>query len=267
MMKNIKSFLALLLCVILAFSFGGCSSDKVETPENEETTKEKASSENNIPDENLTIDSIQGNDEVVSQEPETPTEITPVDEAEIFVSNKYSLEGTVTNNTDSMKVRITTDGNNLSYVTSMQIDYNQEIEFGMLLIDKTSYLYLPSQKKYTELSEEIITMLGIGDVFDISEFNSVINSDDEPQEKTVTETEINGQSGICTTYLFDTETVKLYSVNNRLIRIEQYDAGAQEITIEVDSITADVPSEVFALDSLEKTDAAEFFFSLMNFGG
>ncbi len=183
---------------------------------------------------------------------------------DVFLTNKYYLEGTVYSGSDGIPVKLATDGKNLQFTTDFAVDQSK-IVFGLIVLDEVTYVTLPSQKKYTKLSKELLGMMDMEDVISVTEFQTIKDGEDEQGKVTQLKVTINGAAGLCTIYTFQDTTIKLYSIGDKLVQIENFDEnGVKTMIIEVDSISAQIPSDQLTLKGLEEAGAASFFSSLIS---
>ena len=261
MKVKIKSVSTIFLCIILLFSFVSCSSETTdninkETDVSSEKTETTVNAENKTEKETAEIASETGTAE------ETTTGNRLKTGLDIFLSNKYYIEGYVVNNGEKMQIKLASDDNRLGYRTMIQYSM---IETGIILLDNVPYFYIPSEKIYTEINDEFLQKIGLGSSFDVSEFTIDSGTKDEMTDFIQEEIYIEEQTGIRTTCVFDTSKVILYSVGNELTEIEQYDLyGNKGLTIEIDNITSDIPSDMLTLDNYKNTDASRIISVIIN---
>ena len=183
---------------------------------------------------------------------------------DIFLTNKYYLEGTVYSGSDGIPVKLATDGKNLQFTTDFAVEQSK-IVFGLAVLDDVTYVTLPTQKKYTKLSKELLGMMDMEDVISVTEFQTIKDGEDEQGKATQLSVTINGAAGLCTIYTFQDTTIKLYSIGDKLVQIENFDEnGVKTMIIEVDNISAQIPSDQLTLKGLEEAGAASFFSSLIS---
>ncbi len=183
---------------------------------------------------------------------------------DIFLTNKYYLEGTVYSGSDGIPVKLATDGKNLQFTTDFAVEQSK-IVFGLAVLDDVTYVTLPTQKKYTKLSKELLGMMDMEDVISVTEFQTIKDGEDEQGKVTQLRVSINGTAGLCTIYTFQDTTIKLYSIGDKLVQIENFDEnGVKTMIIEVDNISAQIPSDQLTLKGLEEAGAASFFSSLIS---
>ncbi len=183
---------------------------------------------------------------------------------DIFLTNKYYLEGTVYSGSDGIPVKLATDGKNLQFTTDFAVEQSK-IVFGLAVLDDVTYVTLPTQKKYTKLSKELLGMMDMEDVISVTEFQTIKDGENEQGKVTQLRVTINGTAGLCTIYTFQDTTIKLYSIGDKLVQIENFDEnGVKTMIIEVDNISAQIPSDQLTLKGLEEAGAASFFSSLIS---
>lgn len=183
---------------------------------------------------------------------------------DVFLSNKYYLEGVVYSGSDGIPVKLATDGKNLQFTTDFAVEQSK-IVFGLIVLDDLTYVTLPESKKYTKLSDDLLGMMDMEDIVSVSEFQSIQGENNEDGKVTQNKVTINGEAGLCTTYTFQDTTVKLYSIGDKLVQVENYDEkGVRTMIIEVSSISAQIPSNQLTLKGLEEVGATSFFSSLIS---
>ena len=206
-----------------------------------------------------------GNENVQSdikiEEGETTVENNLGTGVELFIAGKYYLEGTIYSDGEAMPVSMATDGINVQLTANIS-----GLSFGVLVLGDKTYAVLPRTNEYTELSDMLIKALGIEDSISISEFQDIRNEDTSDDVADVTQyaVTINGDPGLCTIYTYDDTIVKLYSIGDKLIQVENYDlSGAMTMQIVVDSITSQIPSTQLTLKGLEEASVTSFIKSFM----
>lgn len=244
--KTFVAVIAILLC--MSFLFAGCDS----TPEG----GVEHASEDSMPVGNENVQS-----DIKIEEGETTVENNLGTGVELFISGKYYLEGTIYSDGEAMPVAMSTDGTNVQLTANIS-----GLSFGVLVLGDKTYAVLPRTNQYTELSDMLIKALGIEDSISVSEFQDIRNEDpgDDSAEITQYAVTINGDPGLCTIYTYDDTIVKLYSIGDKLIQVENYDlSGAMTMQIVIDSITSQIPSTQLTLKGLEEASVTSFIKSFM----
>lgn len=183
---------------------------------------------------------------------------------EIFLTNKYYLSGTVySGGEEPIPVKLATDGTNLQFTTDFAVE-DMKISFGIVVIDDVTYVTLPGEKKYAELSDTLLAMMDMEDIISVSEFQTIKEGEDEQASISQYSVTINGEAGLCTVYTFQDTVIKLYSIGDKLIQIENFDENDQvTMQIVVDSITGQIPSDQLTLKGLEEASPTSFFSALI----
>ena len=248
--KTISVIFALLLCVSVLFT--GCN--KGETPQGGVVDMQNY-------DENAPV---VVKPEISIQEGETVAEVQLGAGVEAFISNAYYLEGNIYSGSEgAMPVKLATDGKNLQFTTDFAIEDTAKIVFGVIVLDEKTYVTLPEKKQYTELSDTLLKMLDMDSFMSAAEFQT-IKGDEESGTVTYTKVTINGQEGLCTTYTYADSIVKLYSIGDQLIEVDNCNMeGVPTMIIEVKSITSQIPSDQLTLKGLTQASATSFFASLI----
>lgn len=182
-------------------------------------------------------------------------------QVQTFISNKYYLKGTIYSSGSAMKATIATDGKNYHVTPSIS-----GISIGVLILDDSTYLIQPDAKIYTELSDTLVKALGIDEEFDVAELTnfSVDDVDNTVSKINQSAVTINGEAGICNEYVYDEITVRLYSIGDKLIQVDNYNAeGVLTMQIVVDDIVDAIPSTQLTLKGLEKASVTNFISSFM----
>lgn len=244
MKKTFIAIVAVLLCFV--FVFVGCNSSDKPTGN---------IVDNSQPDEQekLVFSDIE------IKEGETVAEALGA-EVELFQSGVYFLEGTIYSSGEAMPVRLATDGTNVELTATVS-----GMSFGILVLEDATYVIQPSAKIYTELSDALIKALGIDDSFNVSEFQSIRDEDnDEKANIKQLAVTINGENGLCTEYFYEDTYVKLYSIGDKLVQVENFDAdGTLTMQIVVDSITSQIPSDQLTLKGLTQASVTSFISSFV----
>lgn len=198
--------------------------------------------------------------EIKIEEGETTVENDLGTGVELFIGGKYYLEGTIYSDGEAMPVAMATDGVNVQLTANIS-----GISFGVLVLEESTYAILPKVNQYTELSDMLIKALGIEDSISVSEFQNIRNEEgDDSADITQYAVTINGDPGLCTIYTYDDTVVKLYSIGDKLIQVENYDLdGTMTMQIVVDSITSQIPSTQLTLKGLEEASVTSFIKSFM----
>ncbi len=248
MKKTICAVLAILFCVTVLFAGCGDNStpggvvDNSNIVENPVANNSNAQSDIKIEEGESTVQNELG---------------TGVD---LFIGGKYYLEGTIYSEGEAMPVAMATDGTNVQLTANIS-----GISFGVLVLGDKTYAILPKANTYTELSQMLINALGIEDSISISEFQDIRNEDSDAEaDITQYAVTINGDAGLCTIYTYDDTVVKLYSIGDRLIQVENYDlSGNMTMQIVVDSITSQIPSNQLTLKGIEEASVTSFIKAFM----
>lgn len=238
MKKTIIAVISCLLC--MSFLFAGCDSSEGGVVENT--------------DVNVVTNSNAQSD-IRIEEGETTVETNLGTGVELFIAGKYYLEGTIYSEGEAMPVAMATDGVNVQLTANIS-----GLSFGILVAEDKTYAILPKANTYTELSDMLIKALGIEDSISVSEFQNIRNEEiDNTADITQYAVTINGDPGLCTIHTYDDTVVKLYSIGDKLIQVENYDAnGTMTMQIVVDSITSQIPSNQLTVKGLEEASVTSF---------
>lgn len=245
MKKSFIAILAVMLCFV--FVFAGCnSSDK--------PTGNIVDNSDPVEQEKLVFSDIK------IEEGETVAESNLGAEVELFQSGVYYLEGTIYSSGEAMPVLLATDGTNVELTATVS-----GMSFGILVLEDATYVIQPNAKIYTELSDALIKALGIDDSFNVSEFQSIRDEEnDETAKIKQMAVTINGENGLCTEYIYEDTFVKLYSIGDKLVQVENYDMdGTLSMQIVVDSITSQIPSDQLTLKGLSQASVTSFISSFV----
>lgn len=247
---------ALVMCVAVVFT--GCS--------------DNANNANGSVEDNQDFDDFMADDAVGDMrsdneimEGETTVETHIPEEVELFVRGNYYIDGVIYSSGDAMKVQLATDGMNVHVTANVS-----GISFGMLVLDNTTYVVQPSAKIYTELSDALLSALGLDEGFSVEEFKSISDQIGEEEVYNLKQSKvtINGQPGICNEYNYDDASIKLYSIGEKLIQVDNYDKdGVLTMQIVIDKITSTIPSDQLTLKGLEKASITTFISSFFSLAG
>lgn len=254
MKKKLSVLLALMLVIALVFT--GCKKeDKLAGTVEDNPADVVVDNDNN----NNGIGSVKSDIQI--EEGESIVEKHVAKDVQTFLTGHYTLKGTIYSADTATPWTIATDGKNYHVTTS-----SQGLSFGVLIIDDVTYLVQPSAKTYTELTDMLLKTLGLEEDFDISELTNfnvedIDNTISKINQSAVT---INGQEGVCNEYFYDEISAKLYSIGDKLIQIDNYDAdGALTMQIVVDEISPDIAPDTLTLNGLEKASITSFISSIM----
>ncbi len=233
--KSIVASIALLLCFSFVFAGCGRSSGSVE----QESTQPFMQSDNNI---------VMGEDTSVP-ESELGKDVT------VFMAGKYYIDGTIYTDGQAMPMKLATDGNNVE----MNATYSN-INVGFLYLDDKTYIVIPQTGEYTELNETLLKIIGIDSkTLSMDEFTALKDEKNDVPTVTQYNVTINGEPGLCSYYTYDDTIVRLYSIGDKLIQIENYDAnGTLTMQIAVNSITSEIPSNQMTLKGRTEVSALSF---------
>lgn len=247
MKKTISVILALMLCIAIAFT--GCSDDanggSVEDQSGEAVVEG--------------LGDVRSDNQI--EEGESVVEKYIGTQVELFIKGAYYLEGTIYSSGVAMPVKLATDGTNFHFTTT-----TSGVSIGVLVLDDVTYLIQPNANIYTELSDTLVKALGIEDEFDVSELTNfraedIDNTVSKINQSAVT---INGDAGLCNEYVYEETAVKLYSIGDKLIQVDNYDVdGTLTMQIVVDSIVETIPSTQLTLKGLEKASVTSFISSFI----
>ena len=233
MKRKLSVLLALMLVIALVFT--GCK--KEEKPAG---TVEDNPADVVVDNDNNGIGSVKSDIQI--EEGESIVEKHVAKDVQTFLTGHYTLKGTIYSDDAATPWTIATDGKNYHVTTS-----SQGLSFGVLIIDDVTYLVQPSAKTYTELTN-----------FKVEDIDNTIS---KINQSAVT---INGQEGVCNEYFYDEISAKLYSIGDKLIQIDNYDAdGALTMQIVVDEISPDIAPDTLTLNGLEKASITSFISSIM----
>lgn len=247
MKKTLSVILVLMLCIAVAFT--GCN--------NNEPTGGSVEDNSGVAVEEGLGD-VRSDNQI--EEGESIVEKYIGTQVELFIKGQYYLEGTIYSSQEKMPVKLATDGKNYHYTTTIS-----GMSLGVLILDGTAYLIEPNSSIYVELSEKLIKALGIQDEFDVTEITNfnpdeIDNTVSKINQSAVT---INGEKGICNEYVYEETTVKLYSIGDKLIQVDNYNEnGILSMQIVVDNIVETIPSNQLTLKGLEKVSITSFITSL-----
>lgn len=253
MKKLMCAVLALALC--MGFVLAGCGPED-DTPGSVSDNKSDGNTTNIVQNENTDTRS-----DIVIEELESVTQTTPGAEAELFTKGVYYLEGIIYSDEGKIPIQIATDITNMQFTMSL----SKKLGFGVLLLGDDTYAVLPSSKVYTEFSNNLLKYLGSGDSINVSEFQVIKNEGENGQmNMTQTAVTINGEPGLCTNYIYDDMYLKLYSIGDKLVQVETYEAnGTLSMQIVVNSITAQIPADQLTLKGFTQVSLPVFLSSMV----
>ncbi len=244
--KALYAILALVLCISVVFA--GCANNpdddvKGGVSENADTEEEAAVvlSDNKI------------------EEGEETSQADLGTEVELFIGGTYYLEGTIYSSGQALPAKLATDGKNVQCTTEVY-----GIRIGFLLLDDNTFITLPSENVYTELSQTLVSAIGIDD-FDVSELQG-LKPGEETEQATIKQfaVTINGDAGLCTEYSYKDSTIKLYSIGDKLVQVDNYDTtGKITMQMVISSIAKDIPSDQLTLKGLSDSSVTSFISSFM----
>ncbi|MBR5234558.1 MAG: hypothetical protein IKW03_10135 [Clostridia bacterium] len=248
MKKSICAVLAILLCMTVFFA--GCADN---------TTPGGVVDNSNAADAPV-VNNSNAQSDIKIEEGESTVQNNLGTGVDLFIGGKYYLEGTIYSEGEAMPVAMATDGTNVQLTANIS-----GISFGVLVLGDKTYAVLPKANTYTELSQMLINALGIEDSINVSEFQDIRNDQgDTDADITQYSVSINGDPGLCTIYTYDDTIVKLYSIGDKLIQVENYDlSGAMTMQIVVDSITSQIPSNQLTLKGIEEASVTSFIKAFM----
>ena len=255
-MKRILCVLfALVMCMAVVFT--GCGDD---------------TSSGSVMDDNQALDDFMSSDAVGDMrsdneimEGETTVETHIPEEVEVFVRGNYYVDGVIYSSGEAMKVQLSTDGLNVHVTAEVS-----GISFGMLVLDNTTYVIQPAAKIYTELSDALLSALGLDEGFSVEEFKAISDQIGENEVYNLKQSRvtINGEEGLCNEYNYDDASIKLYSIGEKLIQVDNYDAdGVLTMQIVIDEISSTIPSDQLTLKGLEKASITTFISSFFKLAG
>ncbi len=241
---------ALIMCMAIVFT--GCEDDSENVPG---SVEEDSGLDAFLADDS--VGDVRSDNQI--EEGETTVETYVPEEVEIFVRGSYYIDGTVYSSGSALATQIATDGTNVQLTASIS-----GIGFGMLVLDGSTYVIQPAANVYTELSDTLLSALGLEDSFSVSEFQSLADNVGEEEiynlkQSAVT---INGEAGLCNEYVYDDAVIKLYSIGDKLIQVDNYNSdGTLTMQIVINEISATIPSNQLTLKGLEKTSVTSFISS------
>ena len=257
MKKTICAILAAMLCMTVFFA--GCGDSSSTTP---------GGVVDNAVDENIQSAGDIVVPDLEIQEGETTVEDDLGADVEVFLTNQYYLEGTIYSpGAEPIPAKLAVDQNkNFQFTTDYSFE-DMKIAFGVAVLDGTTYMTLPEQKKYAELSDTLLAMLDMEDIADVSDFQMAGSTDNSLASISQYAVTINGEAGLRTVYTFEDTTFKLYSIGDRLIQIENIENNEVVMLILVDEISGQIPADQLSLKGLEKASPTSFFSALISAAG
>lgn len=250
MKKVFCSLTALLLCI--AFVFAGCS----------ETNAPGSVSENTDRDGQVVNANAGEKSAIVIEEGESVVETNLGAGVELFASGVYYLEGMIYSSDSPLPIALATDGENLQLETTVS-----DINIGVLVLGDKSYVIQPSKSQYTELSDTLIKVLGLEDTFNISELQGIKTSGDEDANAKIEQMSvtINGENGLCTTYIYEENSLKLYSIGDKLVQVDYYEKdGTLNMQLVIDEITGQIPADQLTLKGMNQVSVTNFMSSFVS---
>ncbi|MCD7775694.1 MAG: hypothetical protein LUH40_08950 [Clostridiales bacterium] len=251
MKRTVCILFALLMCFALVFT--GCNSSS-----NTGGSVSQADGDNN---EVIAVNEELGyesDNEIVEQE--TTYEAELGEEIELFISSNYYLEGTMYSTGEAgYPMTLATDGTNIQLSTSVE-----NISIGFLLLDDVTYIIQPTTSEYTELNSAFLSAMGMDDI-NLDEFKSLDTSEDTINEAIETQTKvlINGEEGLCTTFTYTDTTIKLYTVDQKLVQVNYYDETDTLTTqLVISSISATIPADQLTLKGMTEVSVYTFIKSM-----
>lgn len=245
--KALYAILALVLCISVVFA--GCAN-------NTDDGKQSGVSDNvNEADDGAAV--VLSDNKIVDGEETSQADVG--NEVELFISGQYYLEGTIYSSGQALPAKLATDGKNVQCTTEVY-----GIQIGFLLLDDLTYITLPSENQYTELSQTLVSAIGVDD-FDVSELQGLKpgSETEKASIKQMTAT-INGEAGLCTEYDYEESTIKLYSIGDKLIQVDTYDENGQlSLQMVISTIVKDIPSDQLTLKGLNDASVTTFISSFM----
>lgn len=249
--RTVYILFALLMCFALVFT--GCNSSS-----NTGGSVSQADGDNN---EVIAVNEELGyesDNEIVEQE--TTYEAELGEEIELFISSNYYLEGTMYSTGEAgYPMTLATDGTNIQLSTSVE-----NISIGFLLLDDVTYIIEPTTSEYTELNSAFLSAMGMDDI-NLDEFKSLDTSEDTINEAIETQTKvlINGEEGLCTTFTYTDTTIKLYTVDQKLVQVNYYDETDTLTTqLVISSISATIPADQLTLKGMTEVSVYTFIKSM-----
>lgn len=255
MKKALCIIFALMLCMSVVFT--GCGDEQNTGGSVEDNSDFEAF----LADDS--VGDVRSDNEIMEGETTVETHIPA--EVEIFVNNTYYIEGTIYSSGAAMGIKLATDKDNVQLTAAVS-----GIEICMLVLDNKTYVVQPSAKLYTELSDNLLSVLGLEDSFSVSDFQSITDELGENPEFNIKQSivTINGEPGLCNEYVYDEATIKLYSIGEKLIQIDNYDStGTLTMQIVVDEISSIIPSDQLTLKGLEQASVSNFVASFFSTAG
>lgn len=247
MKKTLCVLMALMLAIAVAFT--GCDNNSVS-----------GSVEDN-PGGELIEGLGDVKSDILIEEGESISEKYIGSQVQTFIGGNYYLTGTIYSSGSAMKATIATDSKNYHVTPSVS-----GISLGVLILDNVTYLIQPDAKIYTELSDTLVKALGIDEEFDVSELTNFSIDDYDSVVSRINQSAvtINGTAGICNEYVYDDVTVRLYSIGDKLVQVDNYNAdGVLTMQIVIDDIVDTIPSNQLTLKGLEKASVTNFISSFM----
>lgn len=255
MKKSLCVIIAVIMC--MAFVFAGCQPDDTQGSVVDHSSPENYAFGN--ANNNGNNDGTPVISDIEIEEGETVSQASLGTETELFLKSNYYLEGTIYTDGEKLPAIIATDGYNLELTAMMG-----GISIGILILDDQTYTVNPKTKSYTELSDMLVRTLGLNNI-DMSSFQNVRDDDNLDANIVQNAVTINGEPGICSDYVYNDTSIKLYSIGDKLVQVENYDEkGNLTMQIVVDSITGQIPADQLTLKGLTQQSIPAFLSSFIS---
>lgn len=205
--------------------------------------------------------------ETTTKEPETTTKAPEPtttgnaaydalpEQVKAYMGGEYFLEGYRYEGANKEAVRMSMSLDNIK--VGMELD---GILTDVLITDvqgkSTIYVLFNDTMRYLELSNEILTLMGLKQEDLAVDYNII-----DPNSVEITTSTKKEGSQTYTSYLLssDTESCEIYCIGDEIKRIYNYDsAGLLKNRIDVDSFDANLPASAFTLNGYSKMTVLDF---------
>lgn len=209
---------------------------------------------------NYDKNNVQDPDEKPVTEIRKDDEVILPEDVQAFMSDEYYLDcsfSTRDGSIESVKMCVTAD-------TEYTIYSDVGFEFGLYNDSKKIYVTLPEKGIYTPLSNTMMKALRMTlDSMDLG----ILDTDDSELTAVTSYTQKSADGSEITKFVFEYDNgikIVLYTSNDKLSNAEYYNNGVLVFSMQIYSITKDMPQNMIApIKSMKKVSATSFLASFV----
>ncbi len=205
---------------------------------------------------NVIVDTTTTQIEEGDQAENTEQVDAALEQIEIFLSQKFYMEGAMYTGSEGNALMMSFDGNDFEWRTNID-----DIEVSVCNLDGILYLKRIGTKQYVELDDNLMGLIG----FTTDDLTFNFTGDSTPEEYATYDVTINDSAGVCYVYTSESGFSKFYAVDGELVEIDMCDESGNVLTqLTIDVLSSDIPADQLTIKGYEKSSISAIFADMMD---